>query len=271
MAPGTRSTTKDTGPYLKVPASREGVAAQRSWRDYIPGMPWERRWVPPEPPHGAPPWLPLAPLPGYWTDVYVPTPEERAAANRRDAAARRGEQERRKLAEAANAQLAMASTLADVRRVLAAHDPRLFTEATSRSAWGIVMASGEVPPTHDLVRWRARPREFESWFRWLPSIVVREQDREPLWQGEDEAWITAAGLKYRVVENPYHREWPFGLGIASPVVLPHGAPFAPGRRRPADRARPEYFLPDGQPAEPRGTNPAFTNVDGCDLRALLSR
>ena len=239
---------------------------------YILDMPWERRWVPPEPPPGAPPWLPLAPVPGYWTEIYVPTPDERAAANRSAAAAR--QRERRRDAEAANAQLAKASTLSDVRHIVAAHDPELFSEAASLGAWMIAVASGTIRPTHDLVQWKARRREFGFWFRWLPDSVVREQGREPLWLVEDEAWITAAGLKYRPIENPQYREWPFsfslGVSATRPIALPHGTRFAPTPRRPHDRARPEYCLPTGEVVELRGTNPAFTHVSGTDLKRLLS-
>jgi hypothetical protein len=216
--------------------------------------------------------LPLAPVGGYWTDIYVPTPKEREAALRSDAAAAQREQKRTRHTEVASAQLAKASTLTDVRGVVATHDPELFSEAASLGAWTTVVASGAIPPTHDLVQWKARPREFEFWFRWLPVYVVREQGREPMWLVENQAWITAAGLKYRLVENPHYREWPFSLSMSAtrPIALPHGARFAPNPRRPSDRARPEYCLPTGDPVEVRGTNPAFTHVDGSDLKCLLS-
>jgi hypothetical protein len=234
-------------------------------------MPWERRWVPPEPPPGAPPWLPLAPVGGYWTDVYVPTPDEREAASRSAGAAAQREVERAKDAEAASAQLEEASRLTDVRGVVATHDPELFSEAASLHAWRIVVASGAVPPTHDLVHWKARHREFEFWFRGLPDSVVREQSREPLWLVEDQVWATAAGLKYRLVQNPEEREWPFRWSQTTtrPIALPHGARFAPTPRRFSAHARPEYCLPTGEPVEVRGTNPAYVHVDGRDLVSCL--
>jgi hypothetical protein len=235
-------------------------------------MPWERRWVPPGPPPGAPPWLPLAPVGGYWTDIYVPTPDEREAASLSAGASAQREQERAKDAEAASAQLEKASGLTDVRGAFATHDPELFSEAASLHAWRIIVASDAIPPTHDLVHWKARHREFEFWFQWLPDLVIRERGREPLWLVEDQVWTTAAGSKYRPVENSYDREWPFGVNSSksNAIALPHGAGFTPLARRPSDRARPRYCLSTGQPVELRGTNPAYIHVNGSDLKRLLS-
>jgi len=165
-------------------------------------------------------------------------------------------------------------SLADIRRAVAAHDPDLFSIAASLRAWSTAVASGEIPATYDLVEWKARSREWEFYFRWLPDHVVRERRREPLWLiPGDQVWISSDGRKYRPLEDPQDREWPFRYSIVSGagiVVLPRGTRFAPTRCKPSDHARPEYLLPTGEPVEATGTNPPYTRVNGNDLKCFLS-
>ena len=183
---------------------------------------------------------------------------------------RQRETERAARAAVASAELEAARTPSEVRDAVNAHDPQLFSVTATLTAWTVIVESHALIPTHDLVYWKSRSREWEFYFRWLPDVVVREVRREPLWRTpSEEAWCTADGSKYRPIESEHVRAAPFGLGVRHPMVLPHGAPFALGTRRLSPSSRPSYWLSNGQPVESRGTNPPYTSLNGEDLAGLL--
>lgn len=259
---------------------------------YSRRVPRKRVWIPPK--TGVPPWLPPNVTGGYWTEIDVPTEEERAQSARSAQAHAQRQREHSEAVAAASAELACAGTVVEIARLLQADRLKpqasrftldMFDEASCLSAWRTLVGSDEFPATHDLVEWKTRNREWGFYLRQLPDSVVRatRRAREPLWEIPDaKRWVCASGSVYRIAgTSPVARRPPrpeVQDGLLAPstahrgqAVVPRGKRFQTEHRRTSGGGRPEHFVASGFHVEPAGLPRGMERVDAGDLMRFLSQ
>jgi hypothetical protein len=222
---------------------------------------------------------------GYWSSFYEPTAEEIAESDRRSKELARLQKERAEAVTVASAELARARTVTEITRVLRCDGSNVkynqegldvYDEASCLSAWHTLVQSDVFPATYDLVQWKARFREWEFYFRWLPVHVVRatRRSRQPLWEVPGKkAWVCASGNLYRIpvtTSRPELRDGLLEVGLASygEAVVPCGERFRTEHRRPDWGGRPEHYVVGGFQVELAGRG--VERVSALHLVAFLS-